>query len=187
MAFIVSVPISIAIPFPMPRFTNGLYFWICKRNFSVEGDEGSIFSKAPDWQSLFKIKTEQTQGCPNKQYNVFFKHINQNVMIYPRRNFPEVFCKKDVYGNFAKCTGKHLCQSLFFNTATLLKKRLWHRYFPVNFAKFRRTRFLTQHLWWLLLYTRSKKKLHWSMIRKILLHIGRCTWCRYRCNLGIHN
>ena len=35
--------------------------------------------------------------------------------------------------------------------ATLLKKRLWHRCFPVNFAKFLRTRFITEHLWWLLL------------------------------------
>ena len=26
-----------------------------------------------------------------------------------------MFCKKDVLGNFAKFTGKHLCQSLFFN------------------------------------------------------------------------
>ena len=30
--------------------------------------------------------------------------------------------------------------------ATLLKKRLWHRCFPVNFAKFLRTPFLTEHL-----------------------------------------
>ena len=52
--------------------------------------------------------------------------------------------KKDVLRNFAKLTGKHLCQSLFFNkvAATLLKKRLLHRCFPANFAKFRRTRFL---------------------------------------------
>ena len=35
--------------------------------------------------------------------------------------------------------------------ATLLKKRLWHRCFPVNFAKFLRTLFLTEHLQWLLL------------------------------------
>ena len=35
--------------------------------------------------------------------------------------------------------------------ATLLKKRLWHRRFPVNFVKFLRTHFLTKHLWWLLL------------------------------------
>ena len=49
--------------------------------------------------------------------------------------------------NFAKFTGKHLCQSLFFSKdaglrpPTLLKKRLWHRYFPVKFAKFLRTYF----------------------------------------------
>ena len=30
---------------------------------------------------------------------------------------------------------------------TLLKKRLWRRCFPVNFAKFLRTSFLTKHLW----------------------------------------
>ena len=35
--------------------------------------------------------------------------------------------------------------------ATLLKKRLWQRCFPVNFAKFLRTPFLTEHLRWLLL------------------------------------
>ena len=74
-----------------------------------------------------------------------------------RSSRPEVFCKKGVLGNFAKFTGKHLCQSLFFNKvaglrpATLLKKVLWHRCFPVNFAKFLRTPFIIEHLWWLLL------------------------------------
>ena len=54
---------------------------------------------------------------------------------------------KDVLRNFAKFTRKHLCQSLFFNKvadlrpATLLKKRLWYRCFPVNFAKLLRTPF----------------------------------------------
>ena len=58
---------------------------------------------------------------------------------------PEVFCKEGVLRNFAKFTGKHLRKSLFFNEiaglrpATLWKKRLWHRSFPVNFAKFLRT------------------------------------------------
>ena len=53
-----------------------------------------------------------------------------------------------VLRNFAKFTGKNLCPSLFFNKvaglrpATLLKNRLWHRCFPVNFAKFLRTTFL---------------------------------------------
>ena len=36
--------------------------------------------------------------------------------------------------------------------ATLLKKRFWHRCFPVNFTKFLRKPIFIEHLWWLLLY-----------------------------------
>ena len=65
--------------------------------------------------------------------------------------------KKRVLTNFAKSTEKHLRQGLFFGKvaslrpATLLKKRIWHRCFLVNFAKFLNTPFLIEHLWWLLL------------------------------------
>ena len=65
-----------------------------------------------------------------------------------RSSRPEVSCKKGVLRNFPKFTGKHLSQSLFFNKvaglkpATLLKKRLWHRCFPMKFVKFFRTPFL---------------------------------------------
>ena len=75
-----------------------------------------------------------------------------------RSSHPEVFCKKGAYTNLAKFTGKHLCQSLLFNkvaglrSATLLKKRLWHKCFPVNFGKFLRKPFYIEHFWWLLLY-----------------------------------
>ena len=68
--------------------------------------------------------------------------------LYLRSSGPEVFFKKDVLRNFPKFTGQHLCHSLFFNKvaglrpATLLKKRLRHRYFPVNFEKFLRTSFI---------------------------------------------
>ena len=64
----------------------------------------------------------------------------------------EMFCKKGVLRNFAKVTGKQLCQSLCFNRiaglrpATLSKKRLWNRFFPVNLAKFLRTPFLKELL-----------------------------------------
>ena len=60
--------------------------------------------------------------------------------------------KKGVLRNFTKFTAKRLCQSLFFNKvaglrpATVLKKRLWRRSFLVNFAKFLRTSFFTEHL-----------------------------------------
>ena len=55
--------------------------------------------------------------------------------------------KKGVLRSFTKFTGKCLYQSLFFNKvaglrpATLLRKKLWHRCFPVNFANFLRTPF----------------------------------------------
>ena len=46
--------------------------------------------------------------------------------------------------------------------ATLLKNRLCHRCFPVNFVKFLRTPFFIAHLWWLLLYLRDETKTHAS-------------------------
>ena len=59
-----------------------------------------------------------------------------------------MFYKNSDLKNFSKFIEKRLCQSLFFNkvlglrSATLLKRRLWHRCFPVNFVKFLRTLFL---------------------------------------------
>ena len=58
--------------------------------------------------------------------------------------------KKKMLKIFAKFTEKQLRQSLFFNKAAgmrpkacnFIKKRLWRRCFPVNFAKFIRTPFL---------------------------------------------
>ena len=73
----------------------------------------------------------------------FRSHIDWDVA-----DHDQVFRKKGVLESFAKFTGKHLCQSIFFNKAaglrpaTLLKKRPWHRRFPVNFGKFLRTPFL---------------------------------------------
>ena len=65
--------------------------------------------------------------------------------------------KKGVVKTFAKFTGQHLCQSLLFNKvtglspATLLKKRLSYRCFPVSFAKFLGTPILKNICKWLLL------------------------------------
>ena len=80
--------------------------------------------------------------------------------------------KKGVLRNFGKFTGKHLCQSLFFNKvadlrpATLLKKRLWHTCFPANFAKFLRTQFLQNTSGRLLLYYPNKSLLAYNFIKK---------------------
>ena len=59
----------------------------------------------------------------------------------------EVFWKKGVLRNFAKFTGKHLCQSLFFNNVAGLKacnfieKENLAQVFSMNFAKFLNTFF----------------------------------------------
>ena len=46
--------------------------------------------------------------------------------------------KKWVLRNFTNFTGKHLCQSLFFNKVAG-PRHSWHSCFPVNFVKFLRT------------------------------------------------
>ena len=71
---------------------------------------------------------------------------NDNMMFLPmlleavsRDDYLWKICCKKVLQKF---TGKHLCRNHFLNKvidlqgAPLLKKRLWHRCFPVNFVKF---------------------------------------------------
>ena len=82
------------------------------------------------------------------------RNMLKNTGFYAVRIFPSEAAArgvlwKEVFLEISqKFTGKHLCQSLFFNKvagmrpATLLKKRLWHRCFPVKFAEFLRTPFL---------------------------------------------
>ena len=61
--------------------------------------------------------------------------------------------RRGVLRNFAKFTGKHLRQILFFNKVA--KKRFWHRCFPLNFTKL---------LWTLFLQNTSRRLHHCSII-----------------------
>ena len=60
--------------------------------------------------------------------------------------------KKGVLRNFRKFTGKHLCQSLFFNKvaglrlATLLKKETLAQVFSCDFCEIYKNTFFTEHL-----------------------------------------
>ena len=64
-----------------------------------------------------------------------------------RSNRPEVFCEKGFLRNFVKFTGKHLCQSLFFNKvaglrpATLLKKETLAQVFSCKFYEISKNNF----------------------------------------------
>ena len=57
---------------------------------------------------------------------MFYKLFNANSTVFLffffRSSHREVFCKKVVLKNFAKFTGKHLCQSLFFNKVAGLRQ-----------------------------------------------------------------
>ena len=136
--------------------TGGSHSQLCKKNsFSAKLQGGPIdhnLRKTPVENSWIKILQNNSKcllwndKCHTRYCSVCY-----------RRGRPEVFFKKGVLTNFAKFTGKHLCHSFFFHKvanlrpATLLKMRLWHRCFTVNFAKFLRTSFFTEHLQWLLL------------------------------------
>ena len=71
------------------------------------------------------------------------------VQMTTRSSHQRCSVRKGVLRNFAKFTGKHLCQVVFYNKvagpqpdpATLLQKRLWHRCCSMNFATFPRTPF----------------------------------------------
>ena len=81
---------------------------------------------------------------PNVPKNVLENIYRSILWLYDivQKQPPEVFYEKSDLRNFSKLTGKHPCQSLFFNKiaglslATLFKKRLWYRCFPVNFVNF---------------------------------------------------
>ena len=72
---------------------------------------------------------------------------------------------------FATFTGKHLCQSLVFNKvekSLFFKNRPWHRYLPVNFAKFLRTSFLQNTSGRLLLNITLTRMLASRLIRSFI-------------------
>ena len=87
-------------------------------------------------------------------------------LILPHRSSHqrEVFCKKRCSQKFRKIHRKHLCRP-----ATLLKKRLWHKCFHVNFAKFLRTAFLQSTSGRLIL---TAKKTYYKLYLKKTSSIG---------------
>ena len=106
------------------------------------------------FQRIFKFAAPYLQNYIKKLLQLatnftYWRHISNRL---------ELFCKKGVLRNFAKFTGKHLIQRLFFNKVAGLKafvkirfqhkglhlyekKSLWHSCFPLNFTNFLRTSF----------------------------------------------
>ena len=62
--------------------------------------------------------------------------------ILDKSNHQRCSVRKDALRNFAKLTGKHLCQRLFMSepkACNFIKKRACHKCFPINSSKFLRT------------------------------------------------
>ena len=74
-----------------------------------------------------------------------------------RCSVKKVFLKNSQNSQENTCVRDFLNKVTSLWPATLFKKRLSHRSFPVNFAKFLRRPFFTEHLWWLLLNVTSKE------------------------------
>ena len=119
---------------------------------------------------LKKVKTcsrwfhSQIIAVPQMTHDIFF--INKCSSLYQnnsdhsgasslfKSSRPKMLCKKGVLEIFVKLTGKNLCRIFYFcslRPAMLLKKKLRHRCFPVNFSKFLKTHFFVELLRWLLL------------------------------------
>ena len=100
-------------------------------------------------KKLPQISTLRNRGTwPGKSVlSMFIKALSCYINVVCKSSRPEMFCEKGVLINFPKLTGKHLR----LRPATLLKERLWHKCFPVTFAKFLRIPNLTEHPQWLLL------------------------------------
>ena len=93
-------------------------------------------------KNLFSLKREK---------KVFHLSLNENHSV---RSSHRCSVKKKAFLEILQNSQENTCASLFFNEVpglgpekeTLLKKRLSRRCFPVNFAKFLRTPFFTDHL-----------------------------------------
>ena len=110
---------------------------VCGKNADQNNSEYGFFLR-----SVYKVTKCKNWSKDFTKYDYASSHDGFNSdqtrrwnSIRLREKQPPCSVRKDILSNFAKATGKHLRQSLFFNE----KKRLWYRYFPVNLTKFLRT------------------------------------------------
>ena len=78
-----------------------------------------------------KIYTQKNDSATSPVPDLLTQNaLKRKLCDSPKNSSLDVFCKKGVFRNFAKFTGKHLCQSFIFNKVaglrppTLLKNRL---------------------------------------------------------------
>ena len=94
------------------------------------------------------------RACSSVSYDLLHNKEANNSKKYCQKQPQGLFYKKNVLKNFAKFTGKQLCQGLLFNKVAglgVLKKKHGNMCFPVILTKFLRATFLQNTSGWVFL------------------------------------
>ena len=102
------------------------YFY--NERFSESNEEKCTAFQSMAWSLIVYKNT--IKNCSTTLQAFFFLSFSLH-----HKQLSKMFCKKGVLRNFAKFTGKHLCQSLIFNKAGGLE-----------FCEFFKNTFSTEHL-----------------------------------------
>ena len=99
-----------------------------------------MITEAPCGSDSGSVSVSSLIGLAEKKF-----FIKDSLVIYTRSSHSEVFCKRSVFKNFAKFTGKHQCQSLFFNKVAgrnFIKKETLAQVFTCEFFEIFKNAFL---------------------------------------------
>ena len=91
------------------------------------------------------LRLKNSSGC------VFPKYTTQKFITKPQSQSMTEAATRGVLRNFAKFTGKHLCQSLFFNkvagaACNFIKKETLTQVFSCEFCEISKNTFFKEHL-----------------------------------------
>ena len=109
-------------------------------NFLYISEIGLFTKRLESSRKFYKIKIKIDITAKTKKKKFLLRLIWNNLgfgrspVAYLQKQPPGVFIGKGVLRNFAKLTGKHLCQSLFFNKVAGLRE-------------ISKNTFSTEHLW----------------------------------------
>ena len=137
---------------------------MCKTKRSSKDCNRCLFNVAGERVSSFIINFEQVIK-PFLVWNIYFIFLLSVVDCTFYKNNIESNCilLLSQYKSEAvvrRCSVKKVLLEIPQRLATLFKKRFWHNCFPVNFAKFLKTFFLTEYFRWLLLAFQSESTLY---------------------------
>ena len=96
--------------------------------------------------------------------------------VIPNWCYLDVACKKSILKNFAKFTRKFTGVSVLMNfrlyASNFIKKRLWHRCFPVNFGKLLKFSYFIER-------QRTAASENWDLIFLLILKLGMTHWWKH--------